>query len=141
MISKIKYRLDAIKAELVFETSKSSGKGGQHVNKTESRVTAVFDILSSTVFNENEKTVLLSNLKSRLSQGVLRVSCQESRSQHANKEKAISNLFQILEKGLFIPKERKKKGVSKAQKEARLNQKKQHAEKKSLRKKMRKEDF
>lgn len=137
----LKYRKELIISELQFETSRSSGKGGQHVNKTESRVTAVFDLHKSEVFSNPEKERMSLNLRNRLQNGVLRVSSQESRSQFRNIEIATQRLLELLDQAMFVPKVRKKKSVSKAQKESRLKQKKQHSEKKSFRKKIRKEDY
>lgn len=141
MNHRLKYRLELIISELQFETSRSSGKGGQHVNKTESRVTAVFDLHNSQVFSDQEKERMGLNLRNRLQNGVLRVSSQESRSQHRNKDIAIERLIELLDGSMYVPKVRKKKKVTKSQKEARLKNKKQHSEKKNLRKKIRKEDY
>ncbi|MBD3637464.1 MAG: aminoacyl-tRNA hydrolase [Crocinitomicaceae bacterium] len=133
--------MDQVISELQFETSRSSGKGGQHVNKTESKVTAVFDLRHSLVFTDKEKELLKANLRGRIQNGVIRVSSQESRSQHRNKQISIQRLLDLLDQGLIAPKVRKERKVTKSQKENRLKAKKQHAEKKSLRKKIRKEDY
>lgn len=141
MTNGLKYRRESILSELTFETSRSSGKGGQHVNKTESRVTLVFNLDQSLCFSEQEKARVRLNLKNRLSHGVLRMSSQDSRSQHRNKEIVINRFFELLSRALQKPKPRKKTGPSKAQKEARFKAKKQHSEKKQMRKKPRKEDY
>lgn len=141
MTNRLKYRIDQVISELQFETSRSSGKGGQHVNKTESKVTAVFDLRHSLVFTDKEKELLKANLRGRIQNGVIRVSSQESRSQHRNKQISIQRLLDLLDQGLVAPKVRKERKVTKSQKENRLKAKKQHAEKKSLRKKIRKEDY
>lgn len=137
----LKYRKDQVISELKFETSRSSGKGGQHVNKTESRVTAVFDLNGTEIFSETEKTRIRTNLRARLQSGILRVSSQEDRSQHRNKEIAINRILEVLDKALYVPKPRKKKSISANQKAARLKSKKQQSERKELRKKISKGDF
>lgn len=141
MTSRLKYRAKEIISELEFETTRSSGKGGQHVNKTESRVTAVFNVSASQQFSEEERELLFINLKSRLANGVLRLSSEESRSQHRNKEIVIERLLDMLDKALFVPKKRKPTKISRGKKAARLKSKKQHSEKKSQRKKPGKDDY
>jgi ribosome-associated protein len=127
---------EAIFKELQFKAVRSSGAGGQHVNKVSSKVELSFDLLNSQSLSEREKFVLVKNLSNRLTkEGILLLSSGESRSQHTNKEKVIKRLFHLLEKGLIVPKKRKPKTISKAQKQKRLNQKKRQSEKKGLRKK------
>lgn len=141
MINGLKYRADQITKELHFETSRSSGKGGQHVNKTETRVTLIFDLSNSTLFTQTEKERLSNYLKNRLSNGVLRLSCQESRSQSRNKEIVIDRLFELLSNGLKVRKRRRATSVPKSKIEERLKQKRQLKEKKASRRKPRKNDF
>ena len=122
--------------ELQFKAVRSSGSGGQHVNKVSSKVELTFDILNSEFLSEEEKQLLLKNLSSRLTkEGVLQISSGESRSQHSNKEKVIKRFFEIIEKGLIVPKKRKATKVNKTQKAKRLDNKQKHSTKKSLRKK------
>ena len=111
--------------ELEFKAVRSSGAGGQHVNKVSSKIELYFDLLNSNSLSDTEKELLLKNLSSRLTkQGVLILSNSESRSQHTNKENVIKHFFSVLKKGLVVPKKRKPTKVSKAQKQKRLNQKK-----------------
>ena len=122
--------------ELQFKAVRSSGAGGQHVNKVSSKVELSFDLLNSQSLSENERILLLKNLSNRLTkESVLQLSSGESRSQHTNKEKVIKRFFSLLDKGLIVPKKRKPKQISRAQKQKRLNLKKKHSEKKGLRKK------
>lgn len=122
--------------ELQFKAVRSSGAGGQHVNKVSSKVELYFDISASNFLQESEKELLLKNLSNRLTKnGTLILSSGESRSQHVNKEKVIKRFFQILEKGLIVPKKRKPTNISRSQKQKRLDQKQKQSEKKSLRKK------
>ena len=127
---------ETIFRELQFKAVRSSGAGGQHVNKVSSKIELSFNIVQSESLSEREKILLLKNLASRLTKdGVLHLSSSESRSQHTNKEKVIKRFFQLLQKGLAIPKKRKPAQISRTQKQKRLNQKKRQSEKKGLRKK------
>jgi len=127
---------EGIFKELQFKAVRSSGAGGQHVNKVSSKVELSFDLVNSEWLSEREKILLLKNLSTRLTkEGILQLSSGESRSQHTNKEKVIKRLFNLLDKGLVVPKKRKPKQISRAQKQKRLNQKKRQSEKKELRKK------
>ncbi|OYX23659.1 MAG: aminoacyl-tRNA hydrolase, partial [Flavobacteriales bacterium 32-35-8] len=81
---------DALLNELTFKATRSSGAGGQHVNKVSSKIELVFNLLESSVFNEEQKERLQNKLQSRLTkEGVLMLQCDESRSQHKNKELVI----------------------------------------------------
>jgi len=125
-----------IHKELLFKASRSSGPGGQHVNKTSSKVELSFDIVNSQSLTQQEKEILLVNLSSRITkEGILQLSSSESRSQHLNKEKVIKRFFEVLKKGLIVPKERKEIKPSKAQKQKRLQQKQHQSDKKRLRRK------
>ena len=121
--------------ELSFKAIKSSGAGGQHVNKTASKVELTFNVEASSVLNEEQKELLLKNLQTRLSnQNVLILQCGESRSQHKNKALVIERFLEIIKQGLIVPKKRKKTAVPKAVKQKRLQNKKQQSEKKANRK-------
>ena len=127
---------ETIYKELHFKAVRSSGAGGQHVNKVSSKVELYFDLASSEAFNEKEKQLLLKNLSNRINkEGVLKIYSSESRSQHTNKEKVVKRLFKMIEKGLIIPKKRRPTKMSRAQKIKRLDNKTKHATKKILRKK------
>lgn len=127
---------DSLLKELVFKAVKSSGAGGQHVNKVSSKVVLRFDLINSNSFSEIEHERLRKNLSNWLTkEGVLLLSSEESRSQHSNKERVIQQFFNLIEKALIVPKKRKSTTVSKVQKQKRLDQKQQQSEKKSRRKK------
>tara|TARA_B110001450_G_scaffold238068_1_gene244810 strand:+ start:1491 stop:1895 length:405 start_codon:yes stop_codon:yes gene_type:complete len=127
---------DSIYKELCFKAVRSSGAGGQHVNKVSSKVELYFDLSSSEAFTEKEKKLLLKNLSNRINkEGILKIYSSESRSQHTNKEKVTKRLFKIIEKGLIVPKKRKPIKTSRAQKIKRLDNKTKHSVKKLLRKK------
>lgn len=127
---------NTILKELQFKAVRSSGAGGQHVNKVASKVELYFSIPESEGLTEFEKNLLAKNLSNRISkEGVLILSNSDSRSQHSNKEKIIKQFFQEIKKGLIIPKKRKLTKISSSQKRKRLQEKKKHSEKKGLRKK------
>lgn len=98
-----------IRSECRFTTSRSSGPGGQHVNKTESRVELRFDILTSSAFSEAEKTRLIHVLRKKLVEdgNTIIISVQDTRSQSANKDIAVKRLIQIIEDALKLQKKRK----------------------------------
>ena len=94
---------ETIYKELQFKAVRSSGAGGQHVNKVSSKVELYFDLTNSPSFSEEEKELLFKNLATRLTkEGVLQLSSGESRSQHTNKEKVVKRLFEVLAKAFFI---------------------------------------
>jgi ribosome-associated protein len=127
---------DSIYKELLFKAVRSSGAGGQHVNKVSSKVELSFNIGSSEALSEKEKQLLLKNLSNRINkEGILKIYSSESRSQHTNKNKVVKRLFKIIEKGLIVSKMRKPVTMSRAQKIKRLDNKTKQAIKKLLRKK------
>ena len=112
-------------AELTFKAVRSSGAGGQNVNKVASKVVLTFDIQKSQAFSEEEKILIYSNLASRLTtDGVLILHCDEDRSQLKNKEIVIKRFLELIKKGLFVPKERKATKVPKAAIRKRIKDKK-----------------
>lgn len=126
--------LDILQQELSFKAIRSSGAGGQHVNKTASKVVVQYDIVASSALSDEERTLLLKNLSSRLTnEGVLILDSSESRSQHKNKELVVERLLKIITQGLKKEKPRKKTKPSKASKLKRLREKKSNAEKKANR--------
>ncbi len=124
-----------IRSELIMKTARSSGSGGQHVNKVSTKVEIHFHVHKSKGLEEIEKVRLSQKLANRITNtGFLIVTCQQTRSQLKNKELAINKLFKLLKKGLYVKPIRKKKGISKNQKAKRLKNKKEQSEKKALRK-------
>lgn len=122
--------------ELTFKAVRSSGAGGQNVNKVSSKVVLTFDLNKSQVLSEEEKTLLVTNLNSRLtSENVLILNCDEDRSQLKNKEIVIKRFFELLKKGLFVPKERKATKIPKAAIRKRIKDKKNLGEIKKSRRK------
>ena len=115
--------------ELEITTSRSGGPGGQHVNKTETRITIRWNVKETSAFPEALKERVLKNLGSRLTtDGYLIIHNSESRSQLQNKKNALAHLIAIIRKALLIPKKRIKTKVPKKEKEKRLQQKKRRGE-------------
>ncbi len=128
-------QLDILFREIRFKAVRSSGPGGQHVNKTSSKVEVSFAIQSSDALTNSEKIRLLKKLASRVSsEGTLMLSCGETRSQHRNKTIVIERLVALLEENLKVSKIRKKTKPSKSAIERRLKTKKGRALKKTNRK-------
>ncbi|MEO5582613.1 MAG: alternative ribosome rescue aminoacyl-tRNA hydrolase ArfB [Saprospiraceae bacterium] len=116
-----------------FETSRSSGPGGQHVNKTESKVSLYFNIDASNLTRE-QQIILHQKYPTRINTaGELYMQSYASRSQSANKEAAILKLQSLIDQALVPPKKRYKTKRSKGSIEARLVSKKIHSEKKKNR--------
>ncbi|PQJ68593.1 peptide chain release factor-like protein, partial [Polaribacter butkevichii] len=83
--------------ELSFKGIRSSGAGGQHVNKVSSKIELTFDLENSLSLSDNEKTLLKTKLSNKLTkENTLILFCDESRSQHRNKEVAIKRFLELL---------------------------------------------
>jgi len=120
--------------ELSFKTSRSSGSGGQNVNKVSTKVELRFDIDNSLLLADNEKNRIKIKLKNRISsENILIISSDSERTQLRNKKKAIEIFFDLLEKALRKPKKRIKTKPTKASKEKRLKEKKIQSDKKKYR--------
>ena len=127
---------EQILSELHFKAVRSSGAGGQNVNKVSSKVVLNFDIENSKGLSDDEKPLVLSKLSTRLTkENILILNCDEDRSQLKNKEVVIKKFLKIIENGLKIPKERKETKIPRAVKEKRLQEKKSTASIKENRKK------
>jgi ribosome-associated protein len=128
--------IDKLIKELSFKATRSSGAGGQHVNKVSSKIELTFDIQNSQILSENQKQRLLKNLATRLTkENILMLFCDESRSQHKNKEIVTKRFLQIISNGLKIPKKRKPTKISRSANRKRLERKKIQAYKKAIRRK------
>jgi ribosome-associated protein len=120
--------------ELAFSTSRSSGPGGQNVNKVSTKVTLRFDIDASRILTAEEKDILSRKLAKDLTrEGVLLLTAQDSRSQIQNRKAVILKLERLLTKAFEKRKARKRTKPSKGSVQQRITGKKRHAEKKKWR--------
>ena len=121
--------------ELQYKAVRSSGAGGQNVNKVSSKVVLSFDVKNSKVLSDEEKMLLEMNLASRLTNDqILILNCDEDRSQLKNKEIVTKRFLAIIEQGLHIPKIRKSTKIPKSVIRKRIKDKKNVSEIKKNRK-------
>ena len=127
---------DLILKEFIFKAIRSSGAGGQHVNKVSSKVVLSFDIPNSEGLNAREKRLLRKSLASRLtSSETLIIACDDSKSQIQNKNKVIERFFNIINKGLIVPKRRIATKPTKGSLKRSKDNKQKRSQVKSMRKK------
>jgi len=125
-----------VEKEIKFRTSRSSGSGGQHVNKVSTKVELLFHVDNSEVLTEEQKAVIRKKLKNRISNdGWLTLSCDETRSQAKNKEIVFDRFMILINEALKPVKKRKPTKPTKTSVEKRLKEKKKKSEKKDQRKK------
>jgi ribosome-associated protein len=123
--------------ELTFKTSRSGGKGGQHVNKVSSKVELIWNINQTAACDEHQKQLLLQKLANRIDkEGLLHIVADDDRSQYKNKEIAIKRLLKLIKESLIEEKPRKPTKPSKAAVHKRLESKKKQALKKINRNKI-----
>jgi len=122
--------------ELEITASRAGGPGGQHVNKTSTKITVRWNVNTTSALNEIQKERVLQNLHGQLtSNGDLLVHNRTSRSQQQNRKNALDDLAKRIRKALHVPKKRMKTKTPKKVKEARLHAKKQRSELKKMRSK------
>lgn len=127
---------EKIIAELQFKAVRSSGAGGQNVNKVSSKVVLTFDLKNSQALSDDEKALLENKLASRLtSEQILILNCDEDRSQLKNKTLVIKRFIDLIIAGLIIPKIRKATKIPKSVIRKRIKDKKTLSEIKKNRKK------
>lgn len=129
------FKIELLRKEIEYQASLSSGKGGQNVNKVNTKVELRFDIDQSEVLSEDEKNKIKEKLYTRINKGgILILSSQTERSQLKNKEIVFLRFIELLQKAIKPVKKRKATKPTKASKLKRLEEKAKQAEKKSSRK-------
>lgn len=129
------HRILALLKEVRYKTSRSGGKGGQNVNKVESKVELLFDLSASEVLHSNEKEIILKKTATDEEEPIIKIVSERYRSQLENKEDARRKLISLLNKFLKPVKKRKATKPSLSSKTKRLDSKKKHSQKKLYRKK------
>ena len=130
--------IDLLKRELTYRTARSGGSGGQNVNKVETKVEVLLDVAASEVFSDEDKRLIFSSLENKISkEGILSAVNQTERSQLANKILAEKKLVKLVQKALIKEAERKPTMTPPSVVAARKRDKRQTAEKKATRKKVR----
>jgi len=127
---------DKLISELQFKAVRSSGAGGQNVNKVSSKVVLTFDLSHSEALSVEEKLLLETKIASRLtSENILILNCDEDRSQLKNKEIVTKRFLDIITAGLIIPKIRKATKIPRSVIEKRIKNKRDLSGIKQLRRK------
>lgn len=130
----IPIRERGLERECTYTAARSSGPGGQNVNKVATKIELAFPVMSSLLLSEEEKATISEKLATKINEeGYLKLSSSESRSQATNKEAALEKLYGTLEKALIKPRKRKATKMPKAVKEQIKATKRKDAEKKASR--------
>lgn len=120
--------------EVRYQVSRSGGKGGQNVNKVSTKVELCFDVLHSEFLSNEQKNILLEKSASKINaDGILKLVCQEERTQLLNKKKVTDKFINLLRRSFIKKKKRIATRIPEIIKEERLNEKRKISEKKLLR--------
>ena len=116
-------------SELHFRFARSSGPGGQHVNRSATQVELLFDVANSPSLDEVQRQRVLSKLKSRIDkEGILHLVSQEARSQLRNREEVVERFQELMREALHVPKRRRPTRPTRAARERRLEEKRRRSE-------------
>ena len=126
-------RLSIPESELRWRFSRSSGPGGQHVNTSDTRVELIWSLAETTVLSSTQRDLAATRLRSRLVDGQITVVSSQYRSQHRNREAALTRLENLVERAIVPPKIRRPTKPSKASAQRRLDAKKRRSQTKQLR--------
>jgi len=128
------YKIEDIEREVFFKTARSGGKGGQHVNKVETKVEAWWPVKQTNLFSKDEKERIFQKLAHKINKaGCLVCVVSDTRSQLENKLIALKKLQLLIAQSLIVPKKRKNTKPTKVSIEKRLESKKKQSDKKSNR--------
>ena len=126
--------LPKLDSELFFTASRSSGSGGQNVNKVSTKVELHFDVMNSKLLTDEQKQLIFLKLKNHINKdGILKITVQETRSQFENKEIALKKFHSFIAFSFQRPKKRIRTKATKSSKEKRIQQKKRKGDIKKLR--------
>jgi len=115
-------------SELSFRFARSSGPGGQHVNRSATQVELLFDVANSPSLNETQRRRVLSRLRSRIDQeGILHLVSQETRSQLRNREEVVERFQVLMCEALRVPRRRLSTHPTRAARERRLEEKRRRS--------------
>jgi ribosome-associated protein len=129
-------KTEQLLTELQFKAVRSSGAGGQNVNKVSSKVVLTFNLNASKALNEEEKERLVTKLATRLtSENVLILNCDEARSQLKNKTIVTKRFLELIQNALMVPKKRKATKIPRSVIEKRIKAKRNLSEIKQNRRK------
>ena len=138
---RINDHLSIDESELDYEFARSSGPGGQNVNKVETKVTLKFVVADSAALTDDQKRRVSDALASRITKdGVLRVTSQRHRTREANRHAAIGRFIELLDDALVVRAPRKKTKISRAAKRRRIEGKKRRGQVKKMRRSPKIED-
>lgn len=133
----MEFSKESLLSSVSFKTSRSGGKGGQHVNKVSSKVELNFDLEGSDLFDADQKQRIRDKITGRFTaDGMIQVISEEDRSQYQNKENSLDKLFKLIKAALYQPKPRKATKPKRSAIEQRLKTKQQVALKKISRNKI-----